>query len=279
MIASVNAAYGPALWKIARTILIAYLLVLGLAYLFQRRLIYFPSMGSDLVPAIPPAPLYAGLYDFTLSASDVVPLKAWHWPGERPLTLVVFHGNAGHRGHRLGWLWALRSTRAGVFILDYRGYGGSGGSPSEEGFYRDGEAAVDWLQSSGAGPLAYVGESLGTAVAVELALRRPPAALILQSPFTSAVDLGQRTYPFLPVRLLMRDRYPLLSKIDRVSCPVMVIHGQEDSIVPPAMGRAVFERAPDRKEWFPIPRADHNDPLWEIAPDYGARVGRFLGLP
>src|SRR5258705_5806470 len=100
---------------------------------------------------------------------------------------------------------SLRETGAGVFVLDYRGYGGSGGSPTEEGLYRDAEAAEAWLTARGVAPLVYVGESLGSGVAVELALRRPPAALILQSPLTSAVDVGEAAYPLLPVRLFLRD--------------------------------------------------------------------------
>lgn len=261
------------LWKVVRVIALAYLLVLALGCIFQRRLMYMPF--SAQVP-IPPELRQAGLREVTVTASDGVALKAWHWPGPRPPTLLIFHGNAGDRSHRVRWMETLRATGAGVFIVDYRGYGGSEGSPSEEGLYRDAEACAAWLAENVPGPVVYVGESLGCGVAVELAVRRPPAALILQSTFTSAVDAGRRAYPFLPVRLLLRDRYDVLSKIGRVSCPVMVIHGEEDTIIPARMGRTVFEAVPGRKVWLPIPGGDHNDALWEMVPDYAKRVEEFL---
>ncbi|MGH7378363.1 MAG: alpha/beta hydrolase, partial [Candidatus Methylomirabilales bacterium] len=173
---------------------------------------------------------------------------------------------------------ALRRTGAGVLLLDYRGYGGSGGAPTEEGLYRDGEAAAAWVEAQGLGPLVYVGESLGTGVAVEVALRRPPAALVLQSPFTSLTDVAARHYPYLPVRLLLKDRYESLEKIARVSCPVLVIHGDRDSIIPIAQGRKLFEAVPGRKAFLEVPGGDHNDPLWDLLPGYAERVGGFLGL-
>src|SRR5262245_47435141 len=183
-------------WAALRTAILAYLGVALVACVLQRKLMYFPSAAAVALPA---GPRYAGIEEVSLKASDGVPLKAWYWPNKRPETLVIFHGNAGDRGDRLPWMESLRETGAAVFILDYRGYGGSGGSPSEEGLYRDAEAAEAWLSGRGIGPLIYVGESLGSGVAVELALRRPPAALVLQSAFTSAVDVAKAAYPYLPV--------------------------------------------------------------------------------
>ncbi len=239
----------------------------------QRKLLYYPSGGPV---ELPPAAAREGLREVDLTASDGVRLKAWDWPDRKPLTLLIFHGNAGNRGDRESWLHSLRKTGARIFILDYRGFGGSEGSPTEEGIYRDAEAAVSWLASQGAGPLVYVGESLGTGVAVELAVRRPPAGLILQSAFTSAVDVGRHHYPFLPVGLLMTDRFDSIAKIDKVDCPVLSIHGEKDSLVPIDLGRRLFERVRGRKEWLSIPGADHNDPFWIVDRRYGESVQRFL---
>ncbi len=264
-----RASPGKLLWKAIRAILLGYLGVLVLSFLFQRRLMYYPSGGPV------PTPPFPSLREVELSTADGVSLKAWHWPGRDPLTLLIFHGNAGHRGDRLSWAEILRETGAGVFLLDYRGYGGSSGSPTEKGLYLDAEAAAAWLEANRYSPVVYVGESLGSAVAVELALRRPPAALILQSAFTSAADVGQKAYPFLPVRLLIKDRFDSLSKIDRVTCPILLIHGKEDSLVPLTMGRALYDRAQGQKEWLEILGADHNDPLW-IDPAYIQRFKHFL---
>ncbi len=251
-----------------------YLVVVGAACVLQRKLIYYPSPGPVAVPESARA---AGLEEVDLRASDGVALKAWHWPGERPLTLLVLHGNAGNRGHRFPWMQALRRTGAGVFVLDYRGYGGSEGSPTEDGLYRDAEAAAGWLEAHGAGAVVYLGESLGTGVAVELALRRPPAALVLQGAFTSLVDVAQGAYPFLPVRLLLRDRFDSISKMERVACPVLEIHGERDSLIPAAQGKALLEKARTRKERLEVPGADHNDALWDD-PSYLPRLSAFLGL-
>jgi hypothetical protein len=256
------------------SVALAYFIVALTACLFQRRLIYFPYPGPVPLPA---GPRYDGLREVDLKTADGVGLKAWYWPGKRQLVLYVLHGNAGHRGFRLEWLERLRATGAGTFIVDYRGYGGSEGSPSEEGLYRDAEAGAAWLADQGVGPLVYVGESLGTAVAVELARRRPPQALVLQSPFTSLADVGRFHYSYLPVRLMLRDRFDVVGKIAEIDCPVLVIHGTNDSIVPTSMGRRVFESARGPKEWLELAGRDHNDALWDEA-SYSARLKLFLGL-
>jgi fermentation-respiration switch protein FrsA (DUF1100 family) len=241
-----------------------------------RSLIYFPSPGPV---ELPPGEAFRDLREVRFHAADGVALEAWHWPAPARAsgaeTLVIFHGNAGHRGHRLEWLARLRETGRAIFIIDYRGYGGSAGSPSEEGLYADAEGAVAWLEEHGAGPLVYVGESIGTGVAVELARRRPPRALVLQSPFTSLGDVARFHYPYLPARLLLCDRFDSIAKIEAIRCPLLVIHGERDSIIPVDHGRAIHERAGGPKEWFEIPGADHNDALW-LEPDYVRRWVAFL---
>ena len=262
------------LFRILRTVAIVYLAVAALAYIFQRRLQYMP----DASPV--PLPRDAGheaMEEFTATAKDGVKVLGWYWPGLRPVDLLILHGNAGNRAHRLEWLEDLRELGLGLCIVDYRGYGGSGGSPTEEGLYLDAEAAEEWLRSRSRSAIVYYGESVGTAVAVELARRRPPAALVLQSAFSSAADVGQRAYPFLPVRLLMKDRYDALSRIREVRCPILFIHGDRDSIVPLRFGRALHDAAPEPKEWLEVAGADHNDLPWVGGAGYRKAVGDFLG--
>jgi fermentation-respiration switch protein FrsA (DUF1100 family) len=258
--------------------LVAYVAVAALAYVFQRRLLYFPD--SSAVP-LPSGREYAGLEEFSVTAADGTRLEGWYWPASSSdptpdVDLLIFHGNGGHRGHRLEWMEMLRPLGCGICIVDYRGYGGSEGSPTEEGLYADAEAALAWLQARGPGKLVYFGESLGTGVAVELARRHPPTAMILQSGFSSAVEVGQAAFPFLPVKLFLRDRYDNLSKLPEVQAPVLVIHGDRDRVVPLRFGRRLFEATLEPKEWLEIPGADHNDLPWVATRDYLARLKDFL---
>jgi uncharacterized protein len=243
-------------WRLIKNLAVIYLVFIGVVYLFQRKLQYFPD--SAIVP-LPLDEKYRGIETVNLTTADGLRLFAWHWPGQLTITLVIFHGNAGHRGYRLDWIEDLHSLGYGVFALDYRGYGGSEGSPSEEGFYRDGEAALGWLAKQGIRDLIYFGESLGCGVAVEMAMRRPPQALILQSGFSSAVDVARKAYPYLPVRLLMKDCFDSKPKIGKIYCPILFIHGEKDSIIPVQLGRTLYEAANEPKTWFPIREADHND--------------------
>jgi uncharacterized protein len=259
-------------WRFFRGLLFVYLSFVLLIYLVQRRLLYFPDpspvarpMGEDLKT----------LEEVSLQTADGVRICAWYWPGERLENIVIFHGNAGHRGDRLDWARGFKKLGYGVFLLDYRGYGGSHGSPTEEGLYFDALAAVEWLREK-QGRMVYLGESLGSGPAVELAVRQPPAALILHAPFTSAVDVGRDAYPFLPVRLLLKDRYENDRKIVKVASPILVIHGERDSVVPFRLGRKLFDLAPSPKEWLPVPYADHNDLAYTGGRHYWETIQSFL---
>lgn len=227
----------------------AYLVVVALVWLFQRKIQYFPA------PEAPPLP--DGAEDVRLEAADGTALRAWHWPGA--FTVLVLHGNAGHRGHRLHIAQGLVAKGYGAFLLDYRGYGGSLGSPTEEGLLQDAEAAVRWLRARGTGKLAYYGESLGCGVAAALAAREPPAAIVFQSGADSLVEVGRKVYPWLPIGLLMRDRYDAAAAISAVRCPVLSVHGDSDDLIPWERGRALFDAAPGPKEWWLVEGAGHND--------------------
>ena len=219
--------------------------------------IYHPNGRPD--PADADA---AGMTVVDYRTEDGLALQGWHSAARagRP-TLVYFHGNAGHLGDRVFLVRPYVEAGYGVLLAGYRGYGGNPGSPSEEGFYADGRAALAWLAGTGVPPDRTVlfGESLGTGVAVEMAVEHPVAGLILQSPFTSVVEVGQDKAPWLPVSLLMTHRFDSLSRIERISAPLLLIHGEADRVIPVRFGRRLFAAAPEPKTAHFIPGAGHND--------------------
>lgn len=247
--------------RLALTLLAVVALFLVLVWAGQRRLIYFPMGGV-------PGPAGAGLPDaepVSLPTADGLTLHGWLLPPSGPptgWTVIVFNGNAGHRGFRAPLALALARRGIATLLFDYRGYGDNPGAPSEGGLALDARAARDWVdRQPGVAPdrVAYLGESLGAAVAVELAVERPPAALILRSPFTSLADVGRHHYPILPVGLLLRERYPSLDRIRRLQVPLLVVAGRRDGIIPPRQSERLWEAAPGVKRLVMIPGADHND--------------------
>ena len=232
----------------------------GLLWGLQRRLVYFPDPGP--VPAA--AAVLPGARDVVLETSDGLRLGAWFVPGRdaaAPAVLVA-NGNGGHRGLRAPLAAALAGRGLAVLLFDYRGYGGNPGSPSEEGLARDVRAArAHLLEEAGVPPdrLLYLGESLGAAVVTELATEHPPAGLVLRSPFVDLAAVGAAHYPFLPVRALLRDRYPVAERVAAIRVPTTVVLGGADSIVPPAQSRAVAAAAAGLHRLVEVPGADHND--------------------
>jgi fermentation-respiration switch protein FrsA (DUF1100 family) len=205
-----------------------------------------------------------GARDVVLETSDGLRLGAWFVPGRdagAPAVLVA-NGNGGHRGLRAPLAAALAGRGLAVLLFDYRGYGGNPGSPSEAGLARDVRAArTSLLEEAGVPPdrLLYLGESLGAAVVTELATEHPPAGLVLRSPFVDLAAVGAEHYPFLPVRALLRDRYPVAERVATIRVPTTVVLGDADSIVPPAQSRAVAAAAADLHRLVEVPGADHND--------------------
>jgi fermentation-respiration switch protein FrsA (DUF1100 family) len=236
------------------------LLLVGLLWVFQRRLINLPDAS-----AVPPAAtVLPGASDVALRTADGLDLAAWYVPAAvgpcRP-TVIVANGNAGNRQSRAPLAKALADRGFGVLLVDYRGYGGNPGSPSEAGLALDVGAARNFLTQAGIADreLIYFGESLGAAVVTELALEHPPAGLLLRSPFTELAAVGQQHFPFLPVRLLLRDRFPVLESIARIDVPTTVIYGTSDTVVPAEQSRAVADAAGGPTEVVAVPGADHND--------------------
>ena len=255
-------------------------LAVALLWFFQRALIYFPE--SEL-----PEPAAVGLptaETVTFETEDGLTLGGWLIPPRGNVsgyTVIVFNGNAGHRGYRAGLAGQLSARGLAVFLFDYRGYGGNPGLPTETGLARDARAA---LAAVGRQPgvdvtrIVFFGESLGAAVAVRLALEFPPAALILRSPFTSLTDTGQHHYPFLPVRWLLRDRYPTIDRIGRITSPLLVIAGDLDRVVPFLESQEVFDAAPDPKRLIVVRDADHNDEALNTGPELIRGVLDLLGV-
>jgi fermentation-respiration switch protein FrsA (DUF1100 family) len=247
----------------AASIVVLVLVVLTLAYFFQRRLIYLPTGGP--VPSA--ADVLPGARDVRLTTADGLTLGAWFVPADRPdlgFTVLVANGNGGNRTHRVELAAALRDEGFDVLLFDYRGYGDSQGEPTEAGLALDVRAARDHLVSELGVPqdrLVYFGDSLGGAVVTELAVEHPPAGLVLRSPFTELADTAAEHYPFLPVRLLLRDRFPLVEQLRQVRVPTVVVYGSADSVVPPAQSRAVADAAAGPVTVVEVRGADHNDPV------------------
>jgi fermentation-respiration switch protein FrsA (DUF1100 family) len=243
------------------TVLVLLLAVLtGLLWGLQRRLVYLPDDGP--VPAA--GSVLPGARDVVLETTDGLRLGAWFVPGSGPdaPAVLVANGNGGHRGVRAPLARALAGRGLAVLLFDYRGYGGNPGSPSEEGLARDVRAARAYLlEDAGVPPdrLLYLGESLGAGVVTELATEHPPAGLVLRSPFVDLAAVGSVHYPFLPVRALLRDRYPVAERIATVRVPTTVVLGDADSIVPPDQSRAVAAAAAGLHRLVEVPGADHND--------------------
>lgn len=240
------------------------LVLVGLAlfWTLQRRLIYYPFAEADPRAASP----WPTARDVSFETEDGLQLAGLYVPaagGDPSAWVLVFNGNAGSRHGRWPLARALAGQGLSVLLFDYRGYGGNPGSPSEPGLIRDARAAVSYLASrDDVDPerIVYFGESLGAAVAVALAAERPPAVLILRSPFTSLVDMGKLHYPLLPVALMLRDRFPSDRRIARVDCPLLVVAGDRDSLVPHEQSRRLYDLAPSPvKQFVSIPGAEHND--------------------
>jgi uncharacterized protein len=229
------------------------------AWVFQRRLIYLPSSG----PVGPARDHIEGALDITLETADGLHLGAWYVPpSRRNVVVLVANGNAGDRSLRAPLATALAREGLGVLLFDYRGYGGNEGHPTEEGLALDVRSAHRFLteeEGISSDQLLYYGESLGAAVAVELATEHPPGGLLLRSPFTDLAEVGKVHYPFLPVSALLWDRYPVRDGIARVDVPTVVVYGTDDSIVPPDQSRTVAEEARGPTTVIEVEGAGHND--------------------
>lgn len=271
------------------SLVIALTFALGVIVLFEDHMIYFPTrypVGRWDTTAVDPSGRIA-VSDCWFTADDGVGLHGW-WakppvpasgaPATADLVVLFFHGNAGNLSDRAEILLALASLPVQVLMVDYRGYGRSAGRPSEAGLYRDARAAWRYLTAvQGVAPSQIVlyGESLGGAVAIELATAVEPAALIVQSSFTSVPALAARYYPFVP-GFLIRTKMDSLARITEVRCPVLVAHSPSDEIVPYTHGRTLFDAASEPKRFHEITGAGHNTTWLVGGRELLATLGDFL---
>lgn len=226
-----------------------------------------------------PAAVRLAFEDVELTAADGTRLHGWFVRGTRPETLLWFHGNAGNISHRIDNLRLLMDhLGASVFMIDYRGYGRSSGVPSEAGVYDDARGALAYLRRRPdlqADRIVYFGQSLGSAVAIELATHAPPRALILETPFTSVRAMASALMP-LPIGFLLPNAFDNLGRIRTLRMPKLFIHGDADEIVPYVQGRELYAAAPAPKAFATIRGAQHNDIYLVGGTRYFARLRRFL---
>jgi fermentation-respiration switch protein FrsA (DUF1100 family) len=237
--------------------LVSYLGLVAIMYLAQRALMYFPYTAR----MTPQDADFPQAREVELNVADGVRVLAWTVPPKpgRPV-VVYFHGNGGSLAHRVGRFRKLIDDGTGLVALSYRGYGGSDGSPTEDGLIADGRAAYDFARSTYPdASIVLWGESLGTGVAVPIAGEKDVAAVILEAPFTSAADVAFTAYPILPVSLLMKDQFRSDARIGKVRAPVLIMHGERDRVVPFRLGERLFALANEPKAFVRFPDGDHED--------------------
>jgi fermentation-respiration switch protein FrsA (DUF1100 family) len=233
-------------------------LIVIVGRLLHRYFIYLP----DRTRVDPRDAGIARVEEVVFKAADGTKLIAWYLParGNKP-TLLYFTGNSGNAANRAGKIKTIAADGYGVFMLNYRGYGGSEGRPSEAKITADSVGAYDTLRGLGVAPhdiVAY-GESLGTAVATRLALQRHVEGLVLEAPFTSIVDVGRLLWPLFPLSLIIADQYRTIDRIGAVAAPLLIVHGGRDAIIPLDQARHVFHAAAEPKSMVVVPQAGHND--------------------
>ncbi len=237
--------------------LAAYVAVVAGLFMGQRQMVFVPDTRRVM-------PAESGVGDMDIvhvETSDGLVLEGWYKPADASHpTLIFFHGNAGNLYGRGIEARRFMDEGYGFLLAEYRGYGGNPGHPAEQGLYNDARAYIDWLIAHGVpqNKIVLSGQSLGTGVAVKMAVEYPhAAALILSSPYTSLPDVAAGTYFFVPVRLLMLDRFDSFALIRKITMPVLILHGEKDRVVPFALGKALYDAAPPPKEFAIYPEGTH----------------------
>lgn len=265
--------------RVLRLVLVFYVLFTGFVLIFEEKMIFFPSpYDSEAYGRRSLAPRE----DVFLTASDGVTIHAWFAARDaKAPTLLWFHGNAGNIADRLDQLELLHEGGFNVFAVDYRGYGRSEGTPNEQATYLDAAAAYDALAARpdvDSNRIVAFGQSLGAAVALDLALSRRCERVVLEAPFTSVPAMASAAYPVPGVSYLVRTKYDNLSKAARLVTPLLVIHGDRDEIVPFPMGQALHAAAAGPKEFWAVHGAHHNDVYLVAGAEYVRRLRRFCGI-
>jgi uncharacterized protein len=251
------------IWTIAAFIDL-YVAPCACLFIWQRKFIYFPNQQRPSLAQVD-AP---GVREVTLTSSDGLRLLAWYVPaGPTRPTVLYFHGNGGNIGDRAVHISAFAKAGYGFLIPEYRGYGGNPGRPSEQAFFADADTALEFLHAQGLNDpqIIVYGESLGTGVAVHVAVAHPVAALVLEAPYTSLTKMAALRFPYMPTKLLLLDKFDSLARIDRVKAPILILQGDHDTTGPPALGQALFRAAPQPKEIWVASGGGHSNLL-----DFGA---------
>ena len=232
--------------QIILIIFFIYFLVLVFLYFYQRNLLYHPNENNYSEDKI-----LVDIENVRIKTSDNIELLGWYH--EKNLkdfkTLIFFHGNAGSLENRIHKLNHFRDMNINFLIIAWRGFSGNNGNPSEQGLYEDGKSAIDWLIKKGVSEknLILYGESLGTGVATHLAQNKNFAGVILETPFTSMIDAAKKFYPYIPVKLLLKDKFENYKKIKNINSPILIMHGEADQLVPFSMGEKIYEIANEPK--------------------------------
>ena len=236
-------------------LILIYFVITVVVYFFQRKLLYHPFS-----PQITGKGLIHNFETINFKTSDNFELKGWfHLKNSNKKTILFLHGNAGNLDNRIDKLNFLGNMDINFLIISWRGYSGNPGNPSETGLYKDALGGIEWLNKKGISNdrIILYGESLGTAIATEVAQNENFAGIILEAPFTSMVDMGQKIYPIFPVKFLLKDKYESKNKIKNIKSPILVLHGRKDKIVPFYMGEKIFEMANNPKFKYFTDLDDH----------------------
>ena len=244
------------LYLILSSITVAYAIVIIFIYFYQRNLLYHPSENNYQNDEIK-----FEYEEVNIEVEGEIELKSWLIKKDfkKYKTLVVFHGNAGHLSNRIYKLNELYKLNINILLISWRGFSGNKGSPTEQNLYKDANASIKWLneQKISNDQIILYGESLGSGVAVEMAKINNFNSIILESPFTSIENTAKIYYPYLPVKLLLKDRYDSISKIKMINTPILIMHGKKDDVVPISMGKELFHKANNPKHSYFTSTDDH----------------------
>ena len=235
----------------ASSVVLAYFIIILFVYFYQRNLLYHPSENNYLNDKI-----NFNYEEIFIETDKNINLKSWFIKKDlnKFKTILIFHGNAGNLFNRVYKLNELNKLDVNILLISWRGFSGNKGKPTEKNLYHDAEEAVKWLNNRGAisKNIILYGESLGTGVAIELGTSNAFGGIILESPFTSISNAAKIYYPYLPVNIILKDRYNSISKIKNITTPILIMHGKKDNIVPQKMGLELYEKANQPKfSYFP----------------------------
>jgi len=238
------------------SLIIAYIVLIIFIYFYQRNLLYHPSENNYQNDKI-----QFNYDEIFIKVNDEIQLKSWIIKKDfkKLKTLVIFHGNAGHLSNRIYKLNELYKLDINILLISWRGFSGNKGSPTENNLYQDAEASIQWLNEKGVNnnQIILYGESLGSGVAVEIGKENNFNSIILESPFTSIENSAKIYYPYLPVKLLLKDRYDSINKIKMINTPILIMHGKKDDVIPFSMGKELFEKANSPKHSYFTTDDDH----------------------